>query len=521
MWRARAYPLRPAGDREDTGRPIRQRSLSFRFVAAIILAELLFGALLGLAVSVTSLRLASEDRRASLTYVTSVVAASIMPLIADQDPARIDAQLDSIIGLPQGYEIECIRIADTSGRVLAESKPECTCDEVGEDVGLLALFTQEQVVEQPIVIDDLPVAVASVQFHPVGLEQALWEPLRVTLLVVLVVVVLSSLWGTWLTLRTVVEPIESLRDGAERIASGERDLDLWNDRADEIGQLARSLDEMMMQLEEKEERLLQSYHSLEDALRAQERLGHELQKTISVRSDFVAVASHELRSPLAVIRLYGELMASGELGQLDPKVQDAVRSIVSAATRLGSIMTNLMDVALLERGIMPLDFGDVRLDAVVHAAIEDASALGASKGVEVRAVGELPEVTVRADRLRVRQVLDNLLSNATRYSKESSKVDVSLTQSDESARICVRDRGQGIPEGRRHVLFEPFGRVEVDESAVSSGLGLGLAISARIAEAHGGWLGVRDPEEGPGTVFELMLPRNPGHEVSGVRVVPD
>jgi signal transduction histidine kinase len=476
---------------------------------------------LGITVSAYSVRAAAQDRRDSLSYMTGVVAAAIMPVVADQDPARIEAQLESIVGLPEGYEIECIRLLDTGGRVLAESEPRCTCDEVEPAPGLLSTFTEPQVVEQPIVVDGLTIAVASVQFKPIGLGAALWRPLRVTAAIVFVAVVISSLWGTWVTMRTVVEPVEGLRDGAEDIAEGRRDLDLWSDRRDEIGQLARSLDDMMEQLEDKEGQLLDSYHSLEEALAAQERLGQQLQRTIKVRSDFVAVASHELRSPLAVIQLYAELMASGELGELDERIQDAVRAIASAAARLGSIMTNLMDVALLERGLMPLEFSDVRLDVVLRSATEDARALARAREVTVAIDEDVPEVVVRADRLRVRQVLDNLLSNAVKYASDAALVEVSLCVDGDDAVVRVRDHGRGIPQDRRHVLFEPFGRVESGDDAENGGIGLGLAISARIAEAHGGSLDL-DPEvTGPGSAFRLRLPLHPTAEAAHVRIVPD
>jgi signal transduction histidine kinase len=496
-------------------------SLSTRLVGAIILTELLVGLAIGATVSAISLRTAAADRRESLSYVAAVVAASIMPVVADQDPTRLRTQLDSIVELAEGYEIECIRLTDTTGHVLAETESGCTCEQVERSGGLLDLFTEPQVVERSIVVDDLPVAVTSVQFRPTGLEDVLWQPLRATGVVVLGVVALTTLWGTWLTLRTVVEPIERLRDGAERIAEGRRDLSLSDARRDEIGQLARALDGMMNQLEEKEDFLVDTNRSLGESLRAQELLGAELQRSIQVRSDFVAVASHELRSPLAIIRLYAEMMAAGEFGDLDRDVQDALDSIIAAATRLGYIMTSLMDVALLDRGIMSLEVSEFRLDDLIREAAKDAAALGAPSGVEVSVVGPLPDVMIEGDALRIRQVLDNLFSNAVKYA-DGEPVDVSLEIDAGCAIAVVRDRGRGIPGDRLHVLFEPFGRVDSGDDASTSGVGLGLAISARILEAHGGTLVARPDPAGRGVSFRMSLPLDRSEtESSTVSVVDD
>ena len=163
-------------------------------------------------------------------------------------------------------------------------------------------------------------------------------------------------------------------------------------------------------------------------------------------------------------------------------------------------------MALLDRGLMPLSFGEVALDALVEQTVRDQTAMGAAMGVEV-SVACCPEcILVHADELRVRQVLDNLLDNALRYA-DGSPVSVSLVEGDDHVEVRVADRGPGIPEDRRGLLFEAFRRVEAEDDSGASGLGLGLAISRRIAEAHGGTITVEDNvPDGRGTVFVLKLP---------------
>jgi signal transduction histidine kinase len=482
------------------------RSISRRFVLVIIVVVVVFGVLLGSVLALNSVRVAIAEREQSLSYVSSAVAASLIPVVAEQDPVRTQAQLDSILSVTEAHDIVCIRLTDSSGAVIAESGSECGGAEHGSDAGVLSVFTEQQAVEQPIEVEGLRVASAHVEFRPADLQEAVLGPLLVTLLIVVFGVAISALWVTWLSMRTIVEPIGTVTEGAAKVAEGERSLDLGLDRADEIGRLAAALEDMADQLSEQESELVDSYHSLENAYHGQEQLSQKLQRTMQAKSDFVAVASHELRSPIAVIQLYAEMLESGEYGEMPHELDDAVDSIVHAATRLNAIVTDLMDVALLERGLVPLDFEDVDLGAIVRAAARDAAVLGRETGVEVELAGEVPSVRMEGDAVRLRQVVDNLLSNAIKFSPEGSLVEAGLRVDDAHARVFVSDRGRGIPEARREALFEPFGRLDVEDSSAPSGLGLGLAVSKRIAVAHGGDVEVKDRRDGPGTTFTLVLP---------------
>jgi signal transduction histidine kinase len=278
------------------------------------------------------------------------------------------------------------------------------------------------------------------------------------------------------------------------------------DAAYEIERLTAELEAVRRQLFERDHALGESYRSLQEAFKRQAALTSELERTMQTRSDFVAVASHELRSPLAVIRLYAEMLEEGDFGEMAPAPREAIASIVAAASRLTSIVSDLMDVSLLDRGLLPLRFGDVKLDEVVERAVADAVNMGRGWKIDVRMEPGDTGVVVEADALRVRQVVDNLLTNAIKYSDESNLVTVRLVALDSGAEVRVTDRGRGIPEDKRQVLFALFGKVDMEDNAEQSGLGLGLAISMRIARAHGGSIRFEEGEEGLGSVFVLRLP---------------
>jgi signal transduction histidine kinase len=479
-------------------------------VGLVLAFVIVTGILLGAAASLASVRNAAEERRRGLEYAGSAIAASLIPVIADQDPERISAQLQGVVSASAEYEIECIEIRDSADAVIAETEDGCTCEGAPDAAdGLFSMFTEPQVVVVPIAVEGLEVASVSIQFQPAGLEQAVYEPVGVTALILAVSMIVVGVWGGWAVLRMVVEPIGELRDAASDIAEGKRDISVRGERADEIGDLAGALEDMTEQLESQERQLLDSYSTLEAAFKEKDELAQRLEYTIAAKSNFVAVASHELRSPLAVIQLYSEMLEDNEFGDLDPQLADAVSAIVLAVERLGAIVSSLLDVALLERGHMPLEYSRVALHDVVEHAVADAQFLATESGVSVTLAHDVPEVFLRGDPVRLRQAVDNLVSNAIKYTANEREVSVWLSVDDEWADTCVSDSGPGIDDDRAAMIFELFGRAETDDNVEVYGLGLGLPISDRIARAHGGCITFEaNPEGRSGTTFCLRIPRS-------------
>lgn len=487
-----------------------RRSLGTRLIIFVVAGELLFGLVLGLTVGLYSLRTAAEQRTDSLRQVTGAVAASLMPIIADQDRAHVDAQMKSILALAGSDQITCIRIEDATGNTIASSSGLTTCCPPPTKPDVLATFADSQVVEEPVTVNGLVIARVFLQFRPPGLERALAPPLLAAALVVVSVALISAPWTAWLFVKNVSEPLSDLRDGAAALAEGKRDHPLSTGRQDEIGELAEALDHMADQITAQEERLRESYGRMEVAFEAEAEAKRELEAVVKMKSDFVAVASHEIRAPLAIIRTYAELLEGGELGRLGKAAREAVGAIVSASGRLTSTVSDLMDAALLERGLMPLEFAEVHVEPLLRHAVRDLDTLSRSRGVTVRLQEPVPDSYIKADATRIRQVLDNLISNAVKYSNGAELVVVGARVTPTGLEVDVVDRGIGIPKNRKRLLFRLFGRLDADDNRETAGLGLGLAISARIAEAHGGRIVCGDNPEGRGTVFTLHLPANGG-----------
>ena len=480
-------------------------SLGPRVLVFVILGELLFGLTLGITVGLFAARMSALQRQESARQTSAVAAATIMPLIADQNREAVNAQVNSIMALSEADGISCIRILDSSGQIVAASQRDSACwDDLVAGGGRSNLIGA-QMVDQPVVIDGLEVGRVQMGFEAASVWQAIGFPLLAAAIVVLAVALVSAPWTTWLFVRKVLQPVDRLRDGAVAVASGRRDLILNHGRRDELGELSQAFDDMSQQLAQQEERLSESRAALELAWKSEEAARIELERTAKMKSEFVAVASHELRAPIAVVRLYAEMMQRGEMGRMTKVARESVSAIGGAANRLNSIVSDLMDAALLDRGIMPLAFEPLSLDSVVRQASVEGSALAAPHGVRVEADDELPAAYVQGDAVRVRQILDNLISNAVKYSAGADLVTVGMHADDECAVIEVRDRGRGIDPDSRSQLFGLFNRLDSEDNRLTAGLGLGLAISARVADAHGGSVTHRD-NPGGGSVFSLSLP---------------
>ncbi len=238
------------------------------------------------------------------------------------------------------------------------------------------------------------------------------------------------------------------------------------------------------------------------AYEAERRRVEELARLSQLRADFVSLVSHELRSPMAaVIGAARTLQDRWRL--LTAEQRESFLALIGDETsRLAELVGDVLDTSRIEAGTFSYRFEEVDLGRVVDDAVEAAALAQQDVPVVASVRGALPEI--RGDRARLRQVLGNLIENAVKYSPEGGEVRVSAVAANGTVRIAVRDGGPGIPSDQHALIFEKFGRADV-EGGSKPGTGLGLFIARSIAEAHGGALDVISDAE-PGSTFTLTVP---------------
>jgi two-component system OmpR family sensor kinase len=283
----------------------------------------------------------------------------------------------------------------------------------------------------------------------------------------------------WWIVRRGLRPLEDMATTAGAIAGG--DLGQRVDEADdrtEVGRLGVALNAML--------------ENIEVAFAARAASENRLRR-------FLADASHELRTPLTSIRGYAEIF---DLGARDrpADLASSMHHIREEAVRMNVLVDDLLLLARLDQE-RPLHLAPTDVVEVVAKAVTAARAISADHRVEFVAPGPL---VIECDKERVRQVLDNLLANALRYAPADTAIEVSV-ESGDGVIVEVADHGPGIAPADTARIFEPFYRADRSRARVTGGAGLGLAIVAAIARAHGGSVGVRR-NNGGGARFWVHLP---------------
>ncbi|HUQ23277.1 MAG TPA: ATP-binding protein [Gaiellaceae bacterium] len=226
----------------------------------------------------------------------------------------------------------------------------------------------------------------------------------------------------------------------------------------------------------------------------------ELRRLSSLRADFVSLVSHELRSPMAAV-IGSARTLQQRWRELRPEQREAFLAVIGDETaRLSTLIGDVLDTSRIEAGTFGYVFSDVDLAEIVRDSVA-AAELGQD---EVRLASELPTTLprVRGDSERLRQLIDNLVSNAVKYSESGSEVRVQAEAVDGQVLVRVRDSGPGIPLDEQRQIFEKFGRAT---GSAKPGSGLGLFLARSFAEAHGGKVSVQS-RQGEGATFTLTLP---------------
>ena len=287
-----------------------------------------------------------------------------------------------------------------------------------------------------------------------------------------IVLLLAAAGGLWLA-SVGLQPITDMAGRAARIApTGLEDLG-QTDRTDELGQLATA------------------FNGLVARLRA----------TLQTQRQFMADASHELRTPVSVVRATSDVTLSRDHRD-EPEYREALAIVGGQARRLGRLVEDMLVLARADAGGYPLRPVDLYLDEVVAECRRAVDVLATERGVAIRAGGS-PDIPFRGDEDLLRRLVLNVLQNAVQHTPSGGSVAVDIRQEPSAVRIRVTDEGPGIPAGDQQRIFDRF--VQLDAARRGQGAGLGLPIARWIAEAHKGTLVLE--HTGPeGSTFCVWLP---------------
>jgi signal transduction histidine kinase len=285
--------------------------------------------------------------------------------------------------------------------------------------------------------------------------------------------------------------------------------DVEDSMVEELQQQNRDFVKILGELEDKREQLEELNRQLNKTNQELNEANAKLRELAEMKEEFLALTTHDLRSPLTVISGVISFFTSGRLGELSPEQKNMVSMMERNTQNLIELVNDLLDASKLESGTMRLDIATFDLRDVIKE-LHETMLLPLAKEKEIELVETFPEDLpfVRADRAKLRRILLNLLSNALKFTGKGGRVEVRADLETERVRVSVSDTGVGIAPEDVTRLFDKYEQTRSRATRGEKGTGLGLYITKQLVELHGGKIEV-DSEIGKGSTFSFTLPIKP------------
>lgn len=304
--------------------------------------------------------------------------------------------------------------------------------------------------------------------------------------------------------RGFVQPLEcmgrllaiSLRNASEQDLSVSREK-----------QLKAEVESATRELESTNKRLIERVKELKLLYNELHKRVQELTQANRAKDEFLSVVSHELRTPLTSINGFLAVLLEEEAGTINDQQRKFLTIAKASSNRLNLIISDLLDISRIESGRLNLNLGVCSTFTVLKNSIDGLMASAKAKKISLvlRASSDIPNIWGDADRLQ--QVVDNLISNAIKFTEGGGSIEVVSEEKGDFIQISVKDTGQGLTPEEQAKVFDMFYQADTSSRRPAGGVGLGLAIARGIVMMHGGQLNVQS-EKGKGSTFFFMLPRH-------------
>ncbi len=243
------------------------------------------------------------------------------------------------------------------------------------------------------------------------------------------------------------------------------------------------------------------------------KMNKKLRRMAKIKSEFIAMTVHQLRTPLAKVKWILYAIANGDMGVLNKEQKEALDSAYHANQNMVALLNDLLEMSKTEDAGLGYKFAKDSMAAVVEGAVKSFALAAKQKKINLvlgEIPGEIPEIVM--DSRKMGLAVGNLIDNALKYTPEGGTVEVSLENLGDRVKVSVKDNGIGIPKEEQGKIFTEFFRARNAESVKEDGTGLGLYIVKNIVKIHGGEIGF-ESEEGKGSVFHFTVPFREAEEI--------
>ena len=233
-----------------------------------------------------------------------------------------------------------------------------------------------------------------------------------------------------------------------------------------------------------------------------------LRQLDKAKDEFISIASHELRNPMAIIKGNISMMLAGDTGPLEAEIKEVLTDVMIAVERQIRLVNELLDISRIEAGVINFNLHpSIHMGQVAQLLVNSLASVASNQGIEIKIIpAEKPLPLVQADHDKISQVLINLATNAMKFTKKGT-VTIETKQVGDHIHTCVTDTGSGIPPKQQELLFKKFSKPSSQSpGSISAGSGLGLYISKKYIEKQGGDIWLERSEPGVGSTFCFSLP---------------
>lgn len=329
--------------------------------------------------------------------------------------------------------------------------------------------------------------------------------LAVIAVVAVVIIVLISLSAA----ASIVAPIKRLIGVTTKISGGDLSQRAVVESKDEIGLLELSFNEMASKLKDSygtlENKVAERTSELEVIRKNLEVANLNLRELDKLKDEFVSVASHELRTPMTAINGLISMIFEGDYGKVNEGLKEPLQNISTSTQRLIALVNDMLNVSRIEAGRVKVVLSEFDIKPVISEMVEQLMPIAIEKGLSLNFIPSKDKSVVQADKDKIREILNNLIGNALKFT-QAGEVTLSVSSNADEVKVLIKDSGYGIAQDDQARLFGKFKQITSQQIGKPSGSGLGLYISRELARKMGGDLWIDESKPGKGSVFAFSVP---------------
>lgn len=432
-------------------------SVAIKFMILFVILQIVIGfPFLTTTVLIMRNSLTLQTQR-ELKSTAAAIAAMAAPDFVKNNFDHLKININSFMSPKNRKDIVYIGVYDGADSLILSTTPSNSSK---KNLSKIKKDTNFILVSEPVIYKEQYLGRIDIYATKNQITQSLIEAGKIMIFLAILSILITTPWTMFWAYYWMINPLSKLVKAAEKVSKGNLDIKLDIRSTDEVGELAETFTSMAQSLKERDKELLKAHEQLKSNYEELEIAHQKLKQLDEMKSEFMAIASHELLTPLSTIRAYVETLLSGRFSPLKQEQKKTIKIIERVVTRLSRMGDDFVDYTLLEKGELKFEKRKVAVREVLAHTVEEFKPIAKEHQLNLNAEipGSLPEIT--GDTYRLHQVFDNLLANAIKFTPEGGNILVRAQTDNAMLKISFSDTGIGIAKEKIPQIFIPFQQVE-------------------------------------------------------------